>query len=167
MAKDDETPESEELDEEFDEDVELDDDDILDEEIELEDDVELEDLEEEEGPPRKTASDDDLVEMNYEQAIRANPKRAKALKKRSSLIETLLGKAKLDSEDGIETAWETLNEDVDTKIRKPYSITEKFEENMVVEHPTFGVGFVNQILSETKIEVFFEDGLKRLVHNMS
>lgn len=167
MATEEETEESEEFDDDEILDEEFDDDDILDEDIELEDDVDLDEIEvvEEAAPKRKRGSDDDLVEMDYEQAIKANPKRAKALKKRASLIETLLDEVKLDSEEGIQEAWELLNEKVETKIRKPYSLKEQYEENMVIEHPTFGVGFVNQILSETKIEIIFKDGVKRLVHN--
>lgn len=157
---DEEIEEAEDLDDDFDEED-------LDDDIDL-DDIELEDLaeeEEEERPKRSKPSDDDLVEMDYEQALRANPKRAKAVKKRASLIETLLGEATLDSEDGIEAAWETLSKEVDTKIRKKYAIDAEFDTNQVIEHDTFGVGFVNQMLSETKVEVIFKDGIKRLVCN--
>jgi len=165
MAKDEET--EEEVDDEFDDEFDDEDIDLDDEDIELDDeDLEIEVEEAEEEAPRgKRVSDDDLVEMSYKETIHANPKRAKALKKRASLIETVLDDAKLDSEEGVKEAWESLNQEVDTKIRKPYSIKEEYSENQVIEHPSFGVGFVNQVLSETKVEVIFEEGVKRLVCN--
>ena len=86
MAKDQEVDETaqpvEEVEEDFDGEDDLDDDlEIIDDE----DDAEPE--EEEAKPPKRKVSDADLTESNYEQAVRANPKRATAIKKSASLIE--------------------------------------------------------------------------------
>ena len=48
---------------------------------------------------------------------------------------------------------------------RSYSIREKFEVGEVIDHKTFGRGVVQEILSNEKIEVVFEDQVKTLMHN--
>lgn len=46
----------------------------------------------------------------------------------------------------------------------PFSIKTSFKENQKIQHPKFGVGFVQKVYSD-KIDVLFSDEVKSLVHN--
>ena len=46
-----------------------------------------------------------------------------------------------------------------------YNMKEEYREGEVLEHPRFGLGFVNRVLSPTKMSVLFEFQLKTLVMN--
>ncbi len=48
---------------------------------------------------------------------------------------------------------------------KPYNFGEAYRENAMVTHPKFGVGFVSEVVSDSKLEVTFKDGRRVLVHN--
>jgi len=50
------------------------------------------------------------------------------------------------------------------KPKKEYTLRGKFTVGDVIQHPTFGVGFVQSNLSNEKIEVLFQDDFKNLVH---
>jgi hypothetical protein len=161
--------------EEFDENDELDeegfDDDLGDDDFEdgpLEDDLEIEDEDDDDDvrPPSRSSGDDDLQSLDYEQALKVNPKRAKMLRKRARHIEGVLDSAELQTPEGAAKAWAKLSEDTDTDIHRTYSVADEYSENDVLEHPKFGIGFVVEILSDRKISVLFEDGLRRLVCNV-
>jgi chemotaxis protein histidine kinase CheA len=62
-------------------------------------------------------------------------------------------------------SWSAAMEQVDTSASLPYSPRECYIEGQVLEHPTFGVGYVSEVLSDTKLEAIFEDGNRLLVHN--
>jgi len=47
-----------------------------------------------------------------------------------------------------------------------YSIHESFHPGEVIRHPTFGVGFVEKVLSDTRMDVLFRDSLRRMAMNM-
>ncbi len=51
------------------------------------------------------------------------------------------------------------------KNAKPYEFREHYHENVIVTHPKFGVGFVSEILSDSKAEITFKDARRVLVHN--
>lgn len=160
MANDEiEEPEEgfEEFEDDFDDDADL--------EADLDDDVDLEDTDTEEKAPKEEPLDVGFDEKTYEQALRANPKRLAAVQKRAGVIEQILDRSELESAEGITKAWETLNKEIDTKIAKPYTIDGAYEANQVVSHPLFGIGFVNTLLTPTKVEIVFEGGIKRLVCN--
>ncbi len=167
MADDEEIEEGEELaDDEFgddDFDGELDDG-PLDDDLEIEDEDPIDD--EEEKPPSRSGSDDDFTSLDYEQALKVNPKRAKMLRKRARHIEGILDAAELADPKGAAKAWKKLNENTDTKDRRAYNVADEYSENDVIEHAKFGIGFVVEILSDRKIAILFEDGLRRLVCNM-
>ncbi len=146
----------EEFEDDFDDDADLD--------ADLDDDVDISDSDEETST-KEEPLDIGFDERTYEQALRANPKRLAAVQKRAGVIETILDRSELNNADGVRKAWETLNKEIDTTISKAYTIDATFEANQVVNHPLFGIGFVNQILSPTKVEVIFESGIKRLVCN--
>jgi hypothetical protein len=48
---------------------------------------------------------------------------------------------------------------------KPYEFREKYRENLIVRHPKFGVGFVSEVVSDSKVEITFQDARRILVHN--
>jgi hypothetical protein len=48
---------------------------------------------------------------------------------------------------------------------KPYEFREHYRENAIVNHPKFGVGFVSEIVSDSKVEITFKDARRILVHN--
>lgn len=167
MANEDiEEPEEgfEDFEEEFDGDADLD--------ADLDDDVEVDDDDDDDDGgttvKSKGGRDDfaaELTEKTYEQAVRANPKRIAMVQKRAGIIEGILDRSDLGTADGLKKAWETLVKETNTSVHKPYDISESFTENEVVSHPVFGIGFVNQVLSPTKVEILFEDGFKRLACN--
>jgi hypothetical protein len=45
---------------------------------------------------------------------------------------------------------------------KPYSVVERWEEGMWIDHPSFGLGRVQKRLGK-KVDVLFKDGLKTLM----
>jgi hypothetical protein len=48
---------------------------------------------------------------------------------------------------------------------KPYEFREHYRENVMVNHPKFGVGFVSEVVSDSKVEITFRDARRILVHN--
>lgn len=62
----------------------------------------------------------------------------------------------------LHAAWQRLTQVEDTEM-KPYSIKAKFEEADIVRHNKFGVGIVVEMIDTTKVEILFEEGIKRLV----
>ena len=48
---------------------------------------------------------------------------------------------------------------------KPYEFREHYRENLIVHHPKFGVGFVSEVVSDSKVEITFQDARRILVHN--
>ncbi|MFU8805795.1 MAG: hypothetical protein ACNA8W_18420 [Bradymonadaceae bacterium] len=140
-------------------------------EADLDEDLDVEDFDEEEDEEftssPKPSADDDILDKTFEGAVRANPKRMSAAqrKKAASVIEGIISDAELSSPKGQSKAWAKLNKKSGGRSARPYAIATELTENDVVDHPRFGIGYVIQILSPTKVEVLFEEGVKRLVHN--
>ena len=44
-------------------------------------------------------------------------------------------------------------------------MSESYQSDSVIDHPTFGLGVIIDVPSQKKIQVFFQDGEKTLVHN--
>ena len=59
--------------------------------------------------------------------------------------------------------WATKNSDFSAN---PYRMSSTFAVEDVLEHPTFGKGFVSEVASPKKIHVIFESGVKKLVHRL-
>lgn len=57
------------------------------------------------------------------------------------------------------------NRQPDAPIRA-YAISETYRVNDVINHPTFGVGFVEKILSDKGMSVLFNDSVKLLAMNI-
>ncbi|RME17836.1 MAG: hypothetical protein D6797_01605 [Bdellovibrio sp.] len=63
-----------------------------------------------------------------------------------------------------EEIWRELKEQMTEQTPQPYSMNARFETQMAIQHPKFGLGFVTGA-NGLKIQVVFEDGEKFLVHN--
>ncbi|TDP77693.1 hypothetical protein [Bradymonas sediminis] len=150
-----------------------------DDEIELSDeDVELEDVEPEsyddddddDSGFKPSTIDDGLLEAAPENALKANPKRMTAAqrKQNKSLVEGIIDKTYFESPESAVKAFEKLREETDINAAKPYSIDVELTENDTVNHPKFGLGFVLELVSPTKVEILFEEGnILKLVCNQA
>jgi len=52
------------------------------------------------------------------------------------------------------------------KTSVAYSMKNKFSENQKIQHPKFGVGFVQKVYTD-KVDVMFSDEVRTLMHNRS
>ena len=114
------------------------------------------------------AISDDMLEKPAEDVTKANPKRVTPAqrKKNRLLVEGIIEDIDLHREEGaIERVYTELMEKADLATAKDYSINAELTENDVIEHAKFGTGFVVELMSPTKVEVLFEDGLRKLVFN--
>ena len=110
---------------------------------------------------------DDYSEDLVETALQANPKRAQARRKAVNLIEGLVNQNELETDDGKLRAWNVLKERAEKSALPPksYAIDAYLIDGDFIEHSIFGEGFVIESLSPTKVNVLFEDGLRKLVCN--
>lgn len=122
----------------------------------------------EDGPAGDADSDVDLTEESYEDAVKANPKRLSAAQreKASAIIEGMIDEAELSDPDGQKKAWDKLEDEFGTDHPVEFDITADISANDVVDHPKFGIGFVVAKVNDKKIEVLFEDGLRKLACNI-
>jgi len=58
--------------------------------------------------------------------------------------------------------WRSLCSNTENLELLPYGMGEKFKEHDFINHKTFGVGIVKQVIGVNKIRVLFESGLKLL-----
>lgn len=106
---------------------------------------------------------DNYSDVSVASAVRANPKRAQVRKKNSRVIEELFGDADISKADGQAAAWDRIQARMATTEPKPWSLSVELHEFDVLDHKVFGKGFVIQLITPTKAEVLFHDGLKKLV----
>jgi len=62
-----------------------------------------------------------------------------------------------------EAHFEKIMEGLDPSTAKPYSMTETFKKNDLIDHPTFGMGLITSTIQPNKIEVTFKVGGKLLI----
>jgi hypothetical protein len=62
-----------------------------------------------------------------------------------------------------EEIWGKMMELVSSQKKIPYTFSGNFKENDLIDHFTFGLGVVTQLLPGDKIQVVFKDGEKILV----
>ena len=74
-------------------------------------------------------------------------------------------KAKAPAKTKEQRKWSRVMGKVEGTEPQPYSMTEKYEEQNVIDHAKFGLGVVSEVIDPTKISVVFEDGEKVMVHN--
>ncbi|MFH1223360.1 MAG: hypothetical protein V1647_03340 [Pseudomonadota bacterium] len=60
--------------------------------------------------------------------------------------------------------WEEAKASASNKVPLTYKMTDWFNKNSLIQHPTLGEGVVIQSY-DNKIDVIFRDGIKPLVHN--
>lgn len=120
------------------------------------------------GPAGDTDSDVDLTEESCEDAVKANPKRLTAAQreKASAIIEGMIDEAELNDPEGQQKAWDKLEEEFGTDHPVEFDISAQLNANDVVDHPKFGIGFVVEKVNAQKVEVLFEDGLRKLACNI-
>jgi len=58
--------------------------------------------------------------------------------------------------------WQSLQESADLGNAKTYAMDALFKVDDIVQHPTFGLGFVKVLCKPDKMEILFEDGRKLL-----
>jgi len=160
MSDDEMNEEFEEMEDDFEPEMDEDLDDI-------DEDIEEEEEEAYTAPAKKKKKDDYSDTEVVETAVRANPKRMKARKSSRSVISALAGKADLEKPEGQLKAWTKMKDQTDLTLAKPYAVNAQIEDSDVIEHPNFGIGFVVEQLTDTKVTVLFEEGIKKLVCNLN
>lgn len=64
--------------------------------------------------------------------------------------------------------WDLRNRSMDSAISvKDYSIHSQYRAKDVVNHPKFGLGFVERIVSDKSMDVLFSDAVKLMAMNIS
>ena len=66
---------------------------------------------------------------------------------------------------GITREWRRLKELAEEAEPVPYDLSASYMEKQAVIHPTFGLGFVREVIDTSKMEVVFEHEIKVLVMN--
>ena len=72
-------------------------------------------------------------------------------------------RAKLDDPKVAKEVWAKLQEQLGDSEGRPYAISEVFAPDDIVEHKTFGQGFVIATPGGDKVDVLFADQVRRLV----
>ena len=68
--------------------------------------------------------------------------------------------------NAVSTQWESRKNILTPNIRiKIYRFQDTFRLKDVIQHDVFGLGFVERIISDTRMEVLFCDSIKRMVMN--
>ena len=109
-------------------------------------------------------SDDDEDESEPEP--KPKPKKRPA-RKRTKAVPTIEGvpRTKLEKPDICKEVWDKLVVKYVGIERVPYSLNADINVDEVISHSKFGEGFVIARLSPTKVEVLFEDCIRKLVHS--
>ena len=61
--------------------------------------------------------------------------------------------------------WGEVIADVDSEIVPLYSVRDTYTEGDIINHASFGLGYISERVSDTKLEAIFEDGQRILVYN--
>ncbi|MBN1545516.1 MAG: hypothetical protein JW902_02535 [Syntrophaceae bacterium] len=84
---------------------------------------------------------------------------------------SVLSKTRVGASSGKESVnalmlWENRNSNMspDTVIRE-YRMQDKYKSKEVIQHATFGLGFVEKITSDTSMDVLFKDAVRRMAMN--
>lgn len=65
----------------------------------------------------------------------------------------------------VHTEWRNAVEQKSPELFKPYLVNGLYQADDLLSHPQFGQGVVKKILGPGKMEVLFEDSIRRLVFN--
>ena len=80
-------------------------------------------------------------------------------------VLTKIASAQVSRRQESQEEWLRLREVIGDAEPLPYDLSFSYEENQVVAHPTFGLGFVSRVIDAFKIEVIFEYETKVLAMN--
>jgi hypothetical protein len=72
-------------------------------------------------------------------------------------------KAKLEKPEFAREVWNRLDGKYNAAKPKKYLISGAYDLHDQLEHTKFGVGYVTEVLSPNKIEVIFQDSIRKLV----
>jgi hypothetical protein len=92
----------------------------------------------------------------------AKPEKASPVKKKVSKASAAKAAAAL-KEKKAAVSFEAMFKDRNTAEAKPYAMTATFNNNDIIDHPTFGLGLVTATIPADKIDVTFKDGSKTLI----
>jgi hypothetical protein len=63
--------------------------------------------------------------------------------------------------------WEIKNRDANPEAPiREYRMQDKYKSKEMIQHPTFGLGFVERVTSETRMNVLFKDAVKLMAMNV-
>jgi hypothetical protein len=71
-------------------------------------------------------------------------------------------RSRIDPKQVEQQEWEQLQRTWDTTTAVSYAQDGQFKPNSLVRHPVFGLGIVQQLTGERKVEILFKDGKKLL-----
>ena len=86
--------------------------------------------------------------------------RAEAKKKEPVARKTTAAKPRATTK--IQKTWEELQEKANNEATVPYSMTTPMKIDMLIVHPTFGLGQIVNCIKPNKIEVQFQSDVKML-----
>lgn len=93
--------------------------------------------------------------------------RTTVIRKAASPKKADAAKVKLpDAEAALQWDLKIRNREPDAEVRA-YSIHDVYRAQEIINHPTFGVGFVDKILSDKSMSVLFSDSVKLLGMNIA
>ena len=97
---------------------------------------------------------------NYKDPTASTKKKAKKTRKRKSAATVLAEETAAANA----TLWQKTVKNLKGKEVRAYTISEEFAPGEMLEHKKFGLGLVDSISDNNKIEVIFEKDLKTLMH---
>lgn len=71
-------------------------------------------------------------------------------------------KAKVDPLQVARAEWEALQPEMNPEKALPYDMNRPYRLKNLLLHPVFGLGVVQRVLPPNKIDVLFQEGVKRL-----
>jgi hypothetical protein len=73
------------------------------------------------------------------------------------------GTASVREAANVAMLWETRNSNLSPeKVIREYRMQDKYNANDVIQHATFGLGFVEKVTSDTSMNVLFRDAVRRM-----
>ena len=130
----------------------------------IEDDYDDDDEDEVPERPKPTKVDDEMLTAKNEKAVLATPKREKIVRRRSRA--EIVDGVDFDDPDLVEKIWNQLEERNSGIRARKYNLKKgDYTETDVLKHDKFGKGYILEIISDGKIAVLFEEGVKKLAIN--
>jgi hypothetical protein len=141
------------------------DDELADDEMLIDGDFSEEIPEGEEGMDDMSFEDDEDEEMYAARRPVKKKSSSPAKPPQRQLLAGVVDRSVLSTAKELEDAWKKLCDKLDTSKPKAYSPKAVLKMEDVIEHKSFGIGFVASMLSAQKAEVIFRHGVVKLVCN--